>query len=508
MKRLDPALALTIFVATLTLYVRTLAPSLLADDSGEFQTIAYTLGMGHPTGYPVYILIAKLFTFLPVGDIAYRVNLLSAAAGALAISLLYLILRRLSVSYLPAALGAFILAGGSLFWKQAAIAEVYTSSVAFLALVFYSILSWKESDNPRWLFVAGLFGGMSLGIHTTVALSGIAILLFLVLSTHKRADWLYALIGVLTGVALFLGAFLLLDFIDSPAGYYNTVVRPSLSVWGMTPADFDSPFERLAFLYFPPQFRGQFFAVSQEVMQTRLKDFFIDASWNAVIALVGVVSLFIPRKGSASRWREAVLFLTAFATFLIFSATYDVYDYYVFSIPALLLLIVAMGLGFSAIGEALSIIPKVPHFVPVVLISLLIMADLWFSFPYVLSSWEDHTPPMLESYEMTSFLYPDILRFQAEKVVNEIEDNAIVFTDWSRVYDFYYIAHVIQGRTETDFHETHSQVDVTLLPESMLAYISANVDSRPIYFTERPSELMKLYDVERAGSGLFKINRR
>ncbi|MBK8822702.1 MAG: DUF2723 domain-containing protein [Anaerolineales bacterium] len=73
MKRFEAGAALLIFSVSLTLYLRTLAPSLLYGDSAEFQTIAFTLGLGHPTGYPVYILLAKLFTFLPFGDIAYRV---------------------------------------------------------------------------------------------------------------------------------------------------------------------------------------------------------------------------------------------------------------------------------------------------------------------------------------------------------------------------------------------------------------------------------------------------
>jgi hypothetical protein len=76
------------------------------------------------------------------------------------------------------------------------------------------------------------------------------------------------------------------------------------------------------------------------------------------------------------------------------------------------------------------------------------------------------------------------------------------------VYDFYYVAHVLQGRTGMDFHETYPQAGVMYLAESTLAYIDANVDSRPIYFTERPSELVKFYDVDRAGSGLFRINRK
>jgi prepilin signal peptidase PulO-like enzyme (type II secretory pathway) len=82
-------------ILSLALYVRTLAPSLLYGDIAEFQTLSYTLGMTHPSGYPTQIIFGKLFTFLPFGDIAYRVNLMSAFFGALAVANVYLIVRLL-----------------------------------------------------------------------------------------------------------------------------------------------------------------------------------------------------------------------------------------------------------------------------------------------------------------------------------------------------------------------------------------------------------------------------
>jgi 4-amino-4-deoxy-L-arabinose transferase-like glycosyltransferase len=151
-----------------------------------------------------------------------------------------------------------------LFWKYASIAEVYTLSAACLAFILLFILKWKETHNPRWLFLAGLFGGLSLGVHATVALSGVVFFLYLALSTRQWADWRNAALGTFAGVIIFLSAFLLLDFLNSPAGYYNAVVRPSLSAWDITSADFDSPFERLAFLFYPPQFKGQFFSLSYD----------------------------------------------------------------------------------------------------------------------------------------------------------------------------------------------------------------------------------------------------
>lgn len=314
--------------------------------------------------------------------------------------------------------------------------------------------------------------------------------------------------GVLVGIVIFLASFLFLDFYNASAGYYNTVVYHALSVWIMTPADFDSPFERLAFLYFPPQFSGQFFAVSNETIQERLKEFFGGASWNVTIALLGVVSLFIPRKDSASRWREGILLVVAFVTFLLFAASYDVYDYYVFYIPAILLLVIAIGLGFSAIVEMIALVPKLSSVVSNIVVGGLILVTLWFSFPNVFSAWESRIPPFTDDYEALLFSSPNIRQYEAEQTLEYLEDNAIIFTDWDYAYNFYYVAHILQGRTEMDFHETYPQDGVTQLADSTIAYIEANIDSRPIYFTERPSELASHYKITRAGSGLFRIERK
>ena len=70
---------------SLGVYVRTLAPGVLYGDSAEFQTLAATLGVAHPSGYALYLLLAKVFTWLPLENPAWRVNLLPAVMGALAL---------------------------------------------------------------------------------------------------------------------------------------------------------------------------------------------------------------------------------------------------------------------------------------------------------------------------------------------------------------------------------------------------------------------------------------
>jgi hypothetical protein len=508
MKRSDLIGAFIVFIASGTLYVRTLAPSLLYGDSAEFQTIAVTLGMGHPTGYPVYVLLARVFTLIPVGEIAYRVNLFSAFCAALTIGLLYLILRRLGASTIPAWCGALIPVLSPLFWKNASIAEVYAPAAACLAIVVFAVLQWRETRGSRWLFIAGLFGGLSLGIHTMVAISGIGVLLYIILSTPSRAEWFQASAGALIGSVIFLTSFLFLDYLNSPAGYYDTVVRPSLSVWGMTSADFDSPFERLAFLYFPPQFKGEFFAIPFDEAMTRVTDFLEETSWILWLAVPGFIYLLFRGQTASSRWHEALLLALTLTGFLAFGSTYNVFDYYVYYIPVILVLGILVGLGVHAFLALIEGLPKAPSLLPTGLGLVMIVLAIYQSSDKIVYSWQERTPPGLEDWEAYYYRFPEMHSLEASEAVNHIEDNAIVFTDWDRAYGLYYASYLIQGRTGMSFHETFPQEGVTEFAESAVEYIEANIDTRPIYFSERPSQLSSRYKITRAGSGLFKIERK
>ncbi len=163
MKRADAATSLVLFIASFGLYLRTLAPSLLSGDFAEFQTIGYTLGIGHPTGYPVYILLAKLFTLLPIGDIAYRVNLLSAFCAALTVVFVYLILRKLGAWKLPSAFGAISLALTPLFWGFSSMAEVYTPAIRMPGFHFSGNRKMERLQEMAVAFPGGISGRIEPG---------------------------------------------------------------------------------------------------------------------------------------------------------------------------------------------------------------------------------------------------------------------------------------------------------------------------------------------------------
>ena len=85
-------------VLLLVIYIRTLAPGLTwangGSDGGDLIAAAATRGIPHPTGYPLYLLLARLFQLLPVGSLAYRTNLMSAVFTTAASLLVYAVVMR------------------------------------------------------------------------------------------------------------------------------------------------------------------------------------------------------------------------------------------------------------------------------------------------------------------------------------------------------------------------------------------------------------------------------
>ena len=103
----------------LLIYLRTLAPTITGDDSGEFVAAAYTLGICHPPGYPLWTMLGKLFTIFafPVGSIAARVAFVSSFFGAATCFVVALIVIKLTANRLAGVAAAVALAVSAEFWK-------------------------------------------------------------------------------------------------------------------------------------------------------------------------------------------------------------------------------------------------------------------------------------------------------------------------------------------------------------------------------------------------------
>jgi hypothetical protein len=163
--RVEWTFRLAAFAAPLVIFWLTLAPSVTLEDSGEFITGAYQLGVLHPPGFPTWCVLAHLATLIPLGSVAERVNLFSALCGAATCLGLYLIARRLSLPPLASLLGAWALACSAIFWSQSNVAEVYTLHTLFFVLLVWLALGWRDELRPLWLACFALALGLGVGNH-------------------------------------------------------------------------------------------------------------------------------------------------------------------------------------------------------------------------------------------------------------------------------------------------------------------------------------------------------
>ncbi len=329
----------------MTLYVRTLATSLLLGDSGEYQVLYNTLGLAHPTGYAVLIPLAKLITLLvPVGDAAYRGNLVSAIFAGLTLALLYLLGRVLSGRRLAPLAGVTALGLYRLFWWHAIMAESITAGAAMIALVLLLVVLWRRGEGSPWLlFAAGLAGGLSVGIHTVTALSAPAVLLYLGLAAIAwKKSWrvyfktlLLAGLGGLAGAALTLASFFTLNALNSPTSFLNCIA-PQIGSWGLTMQQFQSPFVRLVYLMGGKQFQNAMFSLPQAKVIHNVGTYFAALQSDLpglvpALAAFGLLLMFVyRRKGEPYRWREALLLLGSWLGMLVYIVNYDIGDIYTY----------------------------------------------------------------------------------------------------------------------------------------------------------------------------------
>src|SRR6266516_880653 len=194
----------TVFFAALLLYSWTLAPTVTLTDSGELIVVAQGVGVAHPPGFPLWVILAHLASLVPLGNIAVRINFSSAVFAALASAMLTLVVAELMIAipYLltrkkrsaqrnkkaedspiaqllicaPALGAGLLMAFARTLWAYATIAEVYTLNALLILIILFLMLRWRRcivadrrnvstaiTIHDSWLYAAALVFGLALG---------------------------------------------------------------------------------------------------------------------------------------------------------------------------------------------------------------------------------------------------------------------------------------------------------------------------------------------------------
>ena len=244
--RLNRIIAGIIFLVSFLVYYDTMAPTVSFWDCGEFIATSHTLGVPHPPGSPLFLIIGRVFSMIPFSpDIAFRVNLISVFVSALAVMLLYLIIVKVIahwrggikensdviIAFGGALVGALTFAFTDSHWFNAVEAEVYSMSTFFTAIVVWLILHWseraEEKGNERYILIIAYMIGLAIGIHllNLLALPFIALIIYFRKQSFKWKSFLIT-IGI-TGVTFVIihnGVIKGLPKLASEIGVFGVVV--------------------------------------------------------------------------------------------------------------------------------------------------------------------------------------------------------------------------------------------------------------------------------------------
>ncbi len=193
-------------LAVLAGYLITLAPTVTFWDAGELIAAAYDLGIPHPPGTPLYVMLGHVWgSIIPFGNPAWRLNLLSAVCGAVAAGCWFLVAHSFSVrvfrdvpAWLHSAVGgaAAVLASFNFTtWQNAVEAEVYAVAMVTIALASCTVMAWRSrrsgAGSGRLLLVLFFLGAISIGNHLLALLVGPALIAMLVAEhlTAPPSEW-------------------------------------------------------------------------------------------------------------------------------------------------------------------------------------------------------------------------------------------------------------------------------------------------------------------------------
>jgi hypothetical protein len=366
-----------VFLIALLLYCCTLAPTVTLTDSGELIVVAHGLGVAHPPGFPLWVMLAHLASLVPLGNVAVRINFSSALFAALASAMVTLVVAELIItaSYLPKtkqkgaqkkrktadsavdpvltfapAVGAgLLMAFSRTLWSYATIAEVYTLNTLLILTVLFLMARWRrcvvaDQTNIRspitihdsWLYAGALLFGLALGVHhVTVGLilPALAILVYktegLRFFTSRRL--LYA---ALISIGALVAVYAYLPFAASRSPVINWGNPRSLQEiwWHITGRQYR------VFLSFSPSMMGTQFV---EFCRMLLREF--GPAWlplSLVVAFAGFRSAF--RQDRTSFWFLLFIIIADVAYGISYEIAEDKDAYY---LPTFISIAIAAGFG-------------------------------------------------------------------------------------------------------------------------------------------------------------------
>ena len=410
-----------VFGVTSLVYWLTLSPTINSFDSAELITGAYSLGIIHAPGYPLYLLIANLAAHLPWGEVPANVNLLSAIFSSLAATVIFYASWRLTGSIWSSILAALLMAFSRLFWSQAVIAEVYALNAFLIACIVLMAIIWHDRPTPRNLIWLAFIVGISLAHHPSAMLLLPGLTAFVLLrSREARLTWRKAW-PTLPALAAPLLLYLYLPL--------RSIASPSLDYVGDY---FDvnlATMEGLLWMVSGRMFADELFGRS--ILEGLSQLVFLNRQlWlnlvggGLVLALYGLVSL--------RRRIGLALFFGGSATLIVtFFAFYNVVDSALMIHPVLVLLAPPLAVGANRFVTRVLRPTVLQSTAQIWLLALLTVISISL---VVSANWRFAD----RSGDYSAYEF-------AQEVMEAVEPNALVLAQWTSATPLEY-AQIVEGR--------------------------------------------------------------
>lgn len=316
-----------VFAAALALYLLSVAPGPLWQDSGLAQLRVlrgdFHGELGLALSHPLYYLLATAFQWLPLAESALKTNLVSVVFGAVTIANVFLLVRLATGGTIGASVAALTLAVAHTFWQHCALAEVYTVTTALMTLELLCLFQYARTGRARWWIALYFANGLGVSNHMVAVLS---------LACYGAATiWLvsqrrvHVAVAVRCALAWTLGA----------APYLGLIVGEIIGGAGLGATIHSALFGK-----------AYASAVTNLIPDARMLTnsvLYLGLNFPTPAALLVLPGLLAMRS-----WRPrlpAVVLTALFAIHLVWAVRYDVPDQYTFFIPAVVLLAVLIGFG-------------------------------------------------------------------------------------------------------------------------------------------------------------------
>lgn len=165
-KYLIPA---SLFLFISAIYIYSLCPSLYPGDNADTITAAATLGIPHPPGYPLFTVLGYLFSKIPLMEIPWRINLMSALFSSLTIVFIYLIILKITKKKFAALFGSLLLAFTYQYFSQSLYADFLSLSILLLCVQILILLYWYETKKTSYLYLFSFLAGINFSNHQASA---------------------------------------------------------------------------------------------------------------------------------------------------------------------------------------------------------------------------------------------------------------------------------------------------------------------------------------------------